>query len=96
MNRGRYELFLFYLGNFNKEGEEMVRRLKDVTVQSDQDRVILLIRHLNIKQYQLAKELGYSKVYFESVINGRAPFTDSFRKRIDNFLAIREKETKKE
>jgi plasmid maintenance system antidote protein VapI len=67
----------------------VLKRLQDVRVETDSDRVVLLIRQLNIKQYELAEELGYSKVYLESVINGRAPFTKAFRKRIDNYLEKR-------
>ncbi|WP_282155791.1 helix-turn-helix transcriptional regulator [Cytobacillus gottheilii] len=64
----------------------MVKKLEDVNVQNDTDRVVLLMRQLNVKQYEFAKELGYSKVYLESVINGRAPFTNSFRQRINEYL----------
>lgn len=69
--------------------------MQDVTPQSDSERLLLLIRKLNIKQYQFAKELGYSSVYIESVINGRSPFTGSLHKRINAYLENLDKENQK-
>ncbi|WP_028393952.1 helix-turn-helix domain-containing protein [Bacillus cihuensis] len=66
-----------------------IATLDDVHVQTDVDRLFLLIRKLGMKQYEFAKELGYSPMYVESVINGRSPFTKSFRKRINTYLMTR-------
>lgn len=70
----------------------LVTKLRDVEIKSDIDRLILLMRHLGIKQYELAKELGYARVYVESVINGRSPLTAPFQRRIDEYLVKRQKE----
>ncbi|TYS60677.1 helix-turn-helix transcriptional regulator [Bacillus infantis] len=68
----------------------MIMKLQDVSIQSDTDRLILLLRHLGMKQYELAEELGYARAYVEAVINGRSPFTDSFKKRIEEYLESRQ------
>ncbi len=69
-----------------KGRNQLITRLKDVEIKSDLDRLVLLIKHLGIKQYEFARELGYSAVYVESVINGRSPLTAAFHKRVDSYL----------
>lgn len=70
----------------------MITKLQDVTIQSDLDRLVLLIRHLGMKQYEFAREIGYNPAYLESVINRRVPFTDSCQQRIDSYLEKCQKE----
>ncbi|MDQ0273500.1 hypothetical protein [Cytobacillus purgationiresistens] len=70
----------------------MITNLDEIQITSDQERVLLLIRQLGLKQYELAEMLGYNPVYFESVINGRAPFTKAFKVRINHFLETYQKE----
>jgi transcriptional regulator with XRE-family HTH domain len=70
----------------------VIRKLQDVEIQSNLDRLVLLIRHLGIKQYEFARELGYTPVYVQAVINGRVPITLSFLERVDQFLEKRHKE----
>ncbi len=88
--------FFILQRSFEAKGRwKMFKRLQDVTPQSDSERLLLLIRKLNIKQYQFAKELGYSSVYIESVNNGRSPFTGSLHKRINAYLENLDKENQK-
>lgn len=70
----------------------MISQFRDVKIRSDHDRLILLIRQLGLKQYEFARELGYTPSYLESIINGRSPFTNALKKRIDIYLMNRQKE----
>lgn len=68
----------------------VIRRLEDIKIESDRDRLILLMKKLNLKQYELAKQLGYNRVYVESIVNGRSPITESFLHRLNEYLENRE------
>ncbi|MGD7044818.1 helix-turn-helix domain-containing protein [Jeotgalibacillus proteolyticus] len=64
-------------------------RLKDVRIQTNTERLVILLRQLHISQQDLAKQLGYHPVYVESIINGRKPFNRSFEKRLNENLKNR-------
>ncbi len=70
----------------------MIKSINEVEIQSEVDRLVLLMRQLGYRQYEFAKLLDYTPSYFESVINGRVPFTESFRERINDFLTKRAEE----
>ncbi len=43
------------------------------------------IKKKDITLYELAKQMGYSKTYFYSIVSGKKPMTDKLARKLNNF-----------
>lgn len=62
------------------------RTLSNVTLETDVERLIVLRKKLNLKQYEFAKELGISTNYLVAVENYRLPFTPKLKNKVNYYL----------
>lgn len=62
-------------------------KFNNIEINNDVERLIVLRKRLgNMKQYELARELGVSASYIVAIENFRQPFTNNFKKKLDQFL----------
>jgi transcriptional regulator with XRE-family HTH domain len=69
-----------------------VKNFDEIKIIDDVERLIILRKRLDMKQYEFAKQIGVSASYIGQVENYQTPFTPNLKRRIDNFLIRREKE----
>lgn len=61
---------------------------KNLIVDDDVEKIILLRKRMGLRQYELAKELGISKNYLTRIENYKNPLVDKLKKKI--FLYFKE------
>ncbi|MCM3619709.1 helix-turn-helix domain-containing protein [Sutcliffiella horikoshii] len=61
-------------------------KLEQITIETDVERLILLRKKLEKKQYEFARELGISTNYLVAVENYRLPFSNKLKRKVDRYL----------
>lgn len=62
-------------------------RFEDInTINSNLERLIILRLRLKLKQYEMARAIGYNETYYSQVENGVYPLTDSLIKKVNMYL----------
>lgn len=67
-------------------------KLQQLSVANDVERLILLRKRLNMKQYEFAKVIGVSSNYIANVENYRMPLTTLLIKKVNQYLAKEERD----
>ncbi|WP_066418214.1 helix-turn-helix domain-containing protein [Sutcliffiella cohnii] len=63
-------------------------KFKDIECLDNVERLLVLRKRLNKKQYEFAREIGVSPNYLLSVENYKKPFTKSLKQRIEKYLEM--------
>ncbi|MGN8842539.1 helix-turn-helix domain-containing protein [Niallia sp. HCP3S3_B10] len=64
----------------------MPTSLKQICLEDDVERLIILRKRLRLNQFQFAKEIGVSSSYLRKVESRRIPIPINFRKKVDEYL----------
>ena len=63
-----------------------IKQLEDIVPINDAERLLLLRKRLNFKQYEFARELEVSLSYYLRIENECVPFTEKFRRRLNRYI----------
>jgi transcriptional regulator with XRE-family HTH domain len=72
-----------------------INKLKKIECLDDVERLLIVRKRLNKKQYEFAREIGVSPSYLLAVENYKKPFTKSLVKKINDYLQLKEMEQKR-
>lgn len=72
--------------NYIKQTEQSIMDFKEIVIEDDVERMLILRKRLNMSQFQFAKVLNVSQSYIGQVERYEYPLNDPLRKRIEKFL----------
>ena len=61
-------------------------KFDEIQAQTDVERIILIRKRFNLKQYQFSEILGYTPNHLANVENYKHPVSSKLKKRIEEFL----------
>lgn len=68
-------------------GEGDIMKLQQIKIENDVERLILLRKRLNMRQYEFAKLVGVSTNYIANIENYRMPITTHLIKKVNLALS---------
>ncbi len=69
-------------------------KFNEIQALTDVERILLIRKRFNLKQYQLSAILGYTPNHLANVENYKHPVSKKLKRRIEEFLKEKEEEKK--
>ncbi|MCM3005726.1 helix-turn-helix domain-containing protein [Priestia koreensis] len=66
--------------------QEQNIRFRDITIDDDVERLMVLRKRYNLRQYELANALGVSENYLGAIENRVNPLTKKMIRKLDEYL----------
>ncbi|WP_367018654.1 helix-turn-helix domain-containing protein [Priestia koreensis] len=66
--------------------QEQNIRFRDITIDDDVERLMVLRKRYNLRQYELANALGVSENYLGAIENRVNPLTKKMIRKLDTYL----------
>jgi transcriptional regulator with XRE-family HTH domain len=66
-------------------------KFDEIQAQTDVERIILIRKRYNLKQYEFSKILGYTPNHLANVENYKHPVSAKLKRKIEEFLIEQEK-----